>query len=78
MRNRACTPQEAPRRASATCLKGEGIVIRVLLTNFNMLVYRGECLNEARNAAERTGFECSIFAGENVFSWSPIGGWRRI
>jgi len=47
------------------------------MTNFGTTVYTGQASHEAAQAAEKSGFECTILLdGSFVGSYSPISGWK--
>ena len=52
---------------------------KTVTTNFQNTVYLGEDPVQARQAAVRTGFECTVLKNDvPILSWSPIGGWRGL
>jgi len=52
---------------------------RCHLVNFGYSKYMGPSLDQARAAAVATGFECAIYADQQlILSWSPIQGWREL
>jgi len=52
-------------------------MVRTYLTNFGYSVYEGSSLYDAMEAAEKAGFEATVYNSfdETVMTYSPIGGW---
>ena len=52
-------------------------MVRTYLTNFGYSVYEGSSLYDAMEAAEKAGFESTVYNefDETVMTYSPIGGW---
>jgi hypothetical protein len=52
-------------------------IYQTIMTNFGTTVYTGQASHEAAQAAEKSGFECTILRdGSFVGSYSPISGWK--
>jgi len=52
-------------------------IYQTILTNFGTTLYTGQASHEAAQAAENSGFECTILLdGSFVGSYSPISGWK--
>lgn len=52
-------------------------MVRTYLTNFDRIIYEGVSLYDAMEAAEKAGFESTIYNDfdKTVMTYSPIGGW---
>jgi hypothetical protein len=51
---------------------------KVWMTNFGYIVYEGRDNQLAREEAEMSGFECSIYTNDVLTeTYSPITGWRK-
>jgi hypothetical protein len=53
-------------------------MINVYSFNFQEMIYRGALIEEARSAAIRSGFQCTLIGDEFMEVWSPVGGWHKI
>ena len=52
-------------------------MVRTYLNNFGYSVYEGPILYDAMEAAEKAGFESTVYNefDETVMTYSPVGGW---
>lgn len=61
-------------------LNGDEIMVyTTYLLNFGFTKYEGPSLDEAKQVAVDTGFECVIYEdGKPILARSALGGWRNL